>query len=1276
MTYPRPRPRCCSAFIALVALAGLLAGTRDLGAATYFVTKTADTNDGLCNADCSLREAIIAANSTGATDTISFSVAGTFQITGSALPQITSTLIVSGTSAPGYVTVPVVRIDGTGLPAGSAGLSFTGGAAASSVSALSITGFPGDGLEVASATTAVTRSYIGVAVDGVTGAGNGLSGIRVAAANCVIGNTNVGNVISGNGERGILVQTGANGTVIRANRIGTNAAGTAAVPNAGNGIYGTGGTGVFVGGTIAGQGNLISGNAGLGIDLDNSSASWTIQGNSIGLDASGSAALGNAGGGVRMQTDSHVVGSTFAVGRNVISANGSAGIAVSSTSDGVTIFGNYIGTNAAGSLALPGQPMGIRAFGSNGTIGGGDATTRNVISGNSAVGISIESPATGFLVAANYIGLNAAGTAALANGGGVALAGTNHTLGGDTAGERNIISGNAGIGVVLRGSGSKVQGNYIGTNLGGTAALPNGGEGVRVLSATGGTIGGTAAGEGNVVSGNASNGVVFDDDTANVVVQGNLIGLDATGVSPLGNAGGVSLAGSSHLVGGNSAAARNVISGNPFGGISVRGTGHAIRGNYVGTNAAGSSAISGNVNSGVRVLNASGVTIGGSGPGEGNLISGSASNGITTDPDSSTVSILGNRIGTNAAGTAAIPNQSGLVLYGSGHTLGGASAAARNLISGNSGGGVVLAGSGIVMRGNYVGVDAAGSAALGNGGYGLRGYGETDCEIGGPAAADGNVIAGNARGVSFELGATGNVMRNNIVGLNAAASADLTDNGTGIELGSPGNVIGAPGAGNVIAGFTFSGIVLSGAEAAGNVIQGNWIGTSPALVAGLGNAQLGIYVTDAHDNKIGGTAAGEGNVIAHNGFLGLWVEHGERNEISGNSIFSNALLGIDIGDQGVAANDGGDGDGGGNRGQNYPLIASAVVSGAATEVQGMLVNEPNTEYRVEFFSSPVCSATGFGEGRTFRGSTLLTTGAGGQATLATSLPLAIPDPFLTATVTDPLGNTSEFSPCVAVGGPNAGRLQFYRNAVLSYEGVLPTGEAVVTRSHGLTGTASVTFTSANDTALAGQDYTDSDQIVTFGPWEVVKIVQIPILFDPAPEPDPEFADLALADPTGGATLGVAAADLYIFDNSPAFPGILIADSFVDEGDSGTRTLSFAVQMSPSDHAVTVTYYTEDGSAVAGEDYQAATGTLSFPASASMQTQQVEVSVTGDTDVEAAETLLAVITTAPSGGMWIAYDTFATGEIRNDDFTSPPPSTTIFADGFELGSTALWSTSLP
>ncbi|MBP7586346.1 MAG: right-handed parallel beta-helix repeat-containing protein [Thermoanaerobaculia bacterium] len=1123
-------------------------------AATFAVSKTADTNDGVCDADCSLREAIVAANAAAGGDTITFGVAGLFTISGSALPQITGSLVVNGTSAPGWASAPVVRIDGAGLASGN-GLSFAAGASSSSISALAVTGFPGHGLEILSATTVVTRSYVGLALDGTTDAGNGLSGIRLSGANCAIGNANVGNVISGNGERGILVQAGGNNVTIRANRIGTNAAGTAAVPNDGNGIYGTGGTGVFVGGALAGRGNTISGNGGLGIDLDNTSASWTIHGNNIGVDATGAAGLGNAGGGIRSLTGGHTIGSTFAAGRNVISGNGFNGIALGSTANGVTVFGNYIGTNAAGTAALAGQPMGLRVFGSNCTIGGADATTRNVISGNTSVGISLESPAAGCVVSANYIGVNSTGTAAVPNGGGVSLGGSNHTLGGDTAGESNVISGNSQGGVSVSGTGHLIRGNYIGTNAAGTAALANGGIGIRVLAASGVTIGGTAAGEGNLVSGNGSDGIV-------------------------------------------------------------------------------------------------------------------------TDGASSAVTIQGNKVGTNAAGTAAIPNQSGVVLDGDGHMLGGGSAAARNLVSGNSSHGVVLAGSGLVVRGNYVGTDAAGNAALANGGFGLRGYGETDCEIGGPAAADGNVIAGNVRSVSFEQGATGNVMRNNILGLNAAATADLADTGSGIEIYSPGNTIGTPGAGNVIAGFTYQGITLSGAATSGNVIQGNWIGTNPALAPGLGNAQLGIYVLDAVGNKIGGTAAGEGNVIANNGFIGLWVEHGDRNEISGNSIFGNALLGIDIGEQGIAPNDGGDGDGGGNRNQNYPLISSAVAGGGVTTIQGLLINEPNTEYRVEFFSSPVCSTTGFGEGRTFRGSTLVTTGGGGQATLATVIPLALVDPFLTATVTDPLGNTSEFSPCVAVGGPNPGKLQFYRNAVLSYEGVLATGDAMITRSHGLAGTASVTFTSTNDTAIAGQDYTDSDQVLTFAPWEVVKVVKIPILFDPAPETDPEYADLALASPTGGATLGLAASDLYIFDNSPAFPGIVIDDSFVDEGASGTGTLSFEVHLSPTDHPVTVTYATEDGSATAGEDYTAATGTLAFPVSATTQTQQVEIVVAGDTDVEAGETLLVAITTAPSGGMWIAYDTVAAGEIRNDDFSSPPPATTIFADGFELGSTALWSNTVP
>lgn len=1136
--------------LALV-LSGFAPGASAL---TFAVSKTADTNDGVCDADCSLREAITAANAAAGGDTITFAVAGTFTISGSALPAISGPLVVNGTSAPGWVSAPVVRVDGTGLASGS-GLTFGAAAASSSVSALAVTGFPAFGIEILSASTVVTRSYLGVALDGTTDAGNGQSGVRVAGAGCAIGNTGVGNVISGNGENGILVQAGADNIVIRANRIGTDAAGSSALPNAGAGIYGTGGTGVGVGGAIAGQGNTIAGNGGIGIDLDNSSASWTVNGNNIGVAASGTTALGNAGGGIRVQTDGHIVGSSLAAGRNIVSANGANGITIGSTADAVTVFGNLIGTNAAGTAALPGQSVGLRIFGTNCLIGGANSTARNVISGNTSVGVSVESPASGCVVSANYIGLNAAGTAALANGGGVSVGGASNTVGGNTVAKRNIISGNTNNGVVLRDSGNKIQGNYIGTDLAGGAAIANVGGGIRVIGAAGGTIGGTSAGEGNLISGNGASGITFDGNTSGVTIQGNFVGV-------------------------------------------------------------------------------------------------------------------------NAAGTAALANVEGVSLYGDGHILGGAAAGARNLISGNSGSGILLAGSNLIVRGNYIGTNAAGTAALGNGVYGIRGYGETASEIGGPTAADGNVISGNARGISFEQGATGNLMRNNILGLNATATADLADNGSGIELTSSGNTIGAPGAGNVIGGFTYQGIVLSGAATTGNVIQGNWIGTNAALAGGLGNVQLGIYVLDASGNKIGGTGSGEGNVIADNGFIGLWVEHGDRNEISGNSIFGNALLGIDIGEQGLAPNDGGDGDGGGNQGQNYPLLASAVVSGGVTNVQGLLISEPDTQYRLEFFSSPVCSPTGFGEGRTFRGSTLVTTGGGGQAPIATSLPLAIADPFLTATVTDPLGNTSEFSPCAAIGGANPGKIQFYRNAVLSYEGYLPTGDAVVTRSHGLSGTVTVAFTSSDGTAVAGLDYTDSDQTLTFAPWEVFKLVKIPILFDPAPEPDPEHGALALAAPTGGATLGLAASDLYIFDNSPAFPGITVDDAFVAEGDAGTASLTVNVHLSPTDHPVTVTYLLADGSALAGEDYVAATGTLAFGVNAAVQTLPVVVAVSGDTDVEADETLSVQITTAPGGGMWIAYDAFAAGEIRNDDFSSPPPHHALFADGFELGSTALWSSAVP
>jgi hypothetical protein len=227
----------------------------------------------------------------------------------------------------------------------------------------------------------------------------------------------------------------------------------------------------------------------------------------------------------------------------------------------------------------------------------------------------------------------------------------------------------------------------------------------------------------------------------------------------------------------------------------------------------------------------------------------------------------------------------------------------------------------------------------------------------------------------------------------------------------------------------------------------------------------------------------------------------------------------------------------------------------------------------------------------------------------------------------------------------------------------------------------VNFTTSNGTALAGYDYTDSDQTLTFAPWEVVKLVAVPILDAPASGSNPEASNekltLALASPSAGASLGSpAASEIQIWDYVVSDPGLTVDDAHVDEGNSGQKMLTFDVHLSPTDHQVKVTYLTEPGSATEGVDYLDATDVITFPTSATSQTVQVQVPIVGDTAVEGDEVVWLRITSAENGGNWIAYDVYGRGEIRNDDFSSPPPVSTDFADGFETGSTALWSNTVP
>ena len=201
-----------------------------------------------------------------------------------------------------------------------------------------------------------------------------------------------------------------------------------------------------------------------------------------------------------------------------------------------------------------------------------------------------------------------------------------------------------------------------------------------------------------------------------------------------------SLGGPGLAINGDGSTIRGLVINNFGAGIEAGGSNDGkVQGCFLGVDAAGQTAV---LNSwGVHAQFGTNLTIGGPLPADRNLISGNAAAGIAFDAESASCTVEGNRIGTNAAGTAAIANGGGVSLAGAGHTLGGATAGARNLISGNASQGVFVTGSDHVLAGNYIGTNAAGTAALGNGSYGIRSDGVFGTTYGGPTAAAGNLIA-------------------------------------------------------------------------------------------------------------------------------------------------------------------------------------------------------------------------------------------------------------------------------------------------------------------------------------------------------------------------------------------------------------------------------------------------------------------------------------------------------------------------------------------------------
>ena len=507
-------------------------------------------------------------------------------------------------------------------------------------------------------------------------------------------------------------------------------------------------------------------------------------------------------------------------------------------------------------------------------------------------------------------------------------------------------------------------------------------------------------------------------DATNNTISGCWFGLDTAGTNAAPNAFQGILIGagaSRNIIGGTNALQRNVISGNAQYGVFITDsntTGNVVLGNYIGTDASGSNAVPNGL-SGIFIGNsASGNIIGSANPAGRNVISGNGQYGIWISNTVNNV-ILGNYLGLNASGETTLPNQfSGIGLFGgSQNIIGGTSAGAANVLSGNLAYGIEIANpvaEGNQIEGNLIGLDAGGTNGLGNGdGFGgiLLDGNTTSNIIGGTVSGSRNVISGNSPAGVFFVAATGNTVEGNWIGTDINGTNAVPNSLAGIYMpyGTPaGNLIGgsSPGAGNVISGNNY-GVYLASSGTTSNWFEGNNLGADITGTNALPN-YIGFIIFGGATNNIIGlkpNGAGLGNQIAFNDWDG--VEVGDVNtagiSIRGNSMFANYNLGIDIINSA-------------NNSPTAPVITNAFGYIYDTIVAGTLSSQPGQSYLVDFYRTPNAAA---GQGQFYLGTANVTTAGSGKATfIYTNTAGNYSGQYLTATATDPFGNTSDFSPAV------------------------------------------------------------------------------------------------------------------------------------------------------------------------------------------------------------------------------------------------------------------------
>ncbi len=928
----------------------------------------------------------------------------------------------------------------------------------------------------------VFGNYIGTDVTGMLAVPNKFGIHSWGGAANIIGGTAATNrnIISGNNDTGVLleglwlVQPSAYNNQVYGNYIGLAADGMTPLPND-VGVHILNGMSNFVGGTAAGQGNRFGASdfhqVYISSSYDNPCFSNVVQGNVIGISTGNTVIAGGQTGIYINNASNNIIGGTTASARNVIGGAGSGIYITGTNAQGNRVIGNLIGCGPGGEV-FPNNSYGINIFNAaRNTIGGTHTNEANTISGNLFYGVYISGTSSFHnVVAGNRIGTDPTGTASLSNRySGIDISGGAYSnlVGGTSYAFANVIAGNGGSGVSIRDTNTRendVRNNYIGMNTG-FVAVGNSGNGIEIFQASTNRIGpnnyignslGVGAGVrvngtnafgnvifsniigmdgaanrhpnyygidvldanetqiglpvffgGNFISGNQADGVLVRGLARNTRVQVNYIGVDFTRTVAVTNgSSGIRVEAFDTVIGGPDGF--NQIAGNNLNGISINGgAGTVVQGNLVGLDATGSSGIS-NRQYGISINNATNVLIGGAG-GLRNVIASSRLTGLVVGGSSSNVVVQGNYIGLNAAGDAAIRNgTSGLGVDASDVTIGG-TGTLGNVISGNTSFGIEInTGRNARVLGNTIGLAADGVTPIPNsaGGVRLRGGAER-VQFGGTTSAEANVIARNGNTTEFIIDgpSAGHQVLGNFIGVQRfGVTFTNHDASRGLFINnSPSNRI----AGNVF-GQLGEPLYIGGTGSFANVVQGNFIGEYQ--LEPLTNSSWGVTITNARNTVLGGFTAEERNLITrNNGGVLVTGANAVNNDVARNLIHGNSSrLNIDLGPLGFNTNDPGDVDAGANRLQNRPQLTNGltVSPSAFVYAQGVLTSAPMTTYAIDVFRADGTNASAF----RYLGRTFTATDAGGVGFFSAGFALNLAaGQYLSATATDPDGNTSELA---------------------------------------------------------------------------------------------------------------------------------------------------------------------------------------------------------------------------------------------------------------------------